>query len=117
MKQTSQAFFSYGLFPALLHQDPRYYILGDTRPFTRRIVYSAVTVLITQNDQGNSVINWSRLAGIASATALTAAYYPPVNRGFGNESTAFGTSLGTAVLNSELHEFGGDIFHLIRHKH
>lgn len=117
IKQTSQAFFSYGLFPALLHQDPRYYILGDTKPFGRRIAYSAVTVVITQNDQGNSVINWSRLAGIGAATALTTTYYPPVNRGFGNESKAFGTSLATAVLNSELHEFGGDIFHLIHHKH
>lgn len=117
IKQTSQAFFSYGVFPALLHQDPRYYILGDTKPFGRRIAYSAVTVVITQNDQGNSVINWSRLAGIAAATALTTAYYPVVNHGFGNESKAYATSLGTAVLNSELHEFGGDIFHLIHHKH
>lgn len=117
LKQTSQAFFSYGLFPALLHQDPRYYILGDTRPFKRRIVYSAMTVVITQNDEGNTVINSSRLAGIAAATALTTAYYPPENRGFGNESKAFGTSLATAVLNSELHEFGGDIFGLIHHRH
>lgn len=117
IKQTSQAFFSYGVFPALLHQDPRYYILGDTRPFKRRIVYSAVTVVITQNDQGNSVINSSRLAGIAAATALTTAYYPKENHGFGNESKAFAASIATAVLNSELHEFGGDIFHLFRHKH
>lgn len=117
IKQTSQAFFSYGVFPALLHQDPRYYILGDTKPFKRRIVYSAMTVILTQNDQGNSVINSSRLAGIAAATALTTAYYPPVNRGFGNESKAFGTSIATAVLNSELHEFGGDIFGLFHHRH
>lgn len=117
IKQTSQAFFSYGVFPALLHQDPRYYILGDTKPFGRRIAYSAVTVVITQNDQGNSVINWSRLAGIAAATALTTAYYPVENHGLGNESKAYVVSLGTAVLNSELHEFGGDIFHLIHHKH
>jgi hypothetical protein len=117
IKQTSQAFFSYGLFPALLHQDPRYYILGDTRPFKRRLAYSAVTVVITQNDQGNSVINWSRLAGIAAATALTTAYYPVENHGFGNESKAYLASLGTAALNSELHEFGGDIIHLVHHKH
>jgi hypothetical protein len=117
IKQTSQAFFSYGVFPALLHQDPRYYILGDTKPLKRRIVYSAVTVVITQNDQGNSVINWSRLAGIGAATALTTAYYPVENHGLGNESKAYVASLGTAVLNSELHEFGGDIFHLIHHKH
>ena len=116
IKQTSQAFFSYGVFPALLHQDPRYYILGDTRPFKRRLAYSAVTVVITQNDQGNSVINWSRLAGIAAATALTTAYYPVENHGFSNESKAYVVSLGTAALNSELHEFGGDIFHLIHHK-
>jgi hypothetical protein len=117
LKQTSQSFFSYGVFPALLHQDPRYYILGDTRPFKRRIVYSAVTVVITQNDEGNSVINWSRLAGVAAATALTTAYYPKENHGFNNESKAYVASLGTAVLNSELHEFGGEIVHLIHHEH
>lgn len=60
-------------------------------------------------------INWPKLAGIATSTTLTPAYYPTVDHGFGNESKAFATSLATSILNDELHEFGGGLIHMIRH--
>ena len=59
-------------------------------------------------------INWPKLAGIASSTALTTLYYPTV--GFCNESNAFATSLATSVMNDELHEFGGGLLHLLHRK-
>lgn len=116
IKQTTQSFFTYGLYPALFHDDPRYYIMGPTVKPVHRAIYAAQRTVITQKDDGSQAINWPKLAGIASSTALTTAYYPTVDHGFGNESKAFAMSLATSVLNDELHEFTGDLIRLIRHK-
>lgn len=116
IKQTSQSFFTYGVYAAAFHDDPRYYIMGPTMKPLNRLIYSAERTIITQKDDGSRAFNWPKLAGIATSTALTTAYYPTVDHGFGNESKAFATSLATSILNDELHEFGGDVIHMIRHK-
>src|ERR1700761_188580 len=115
IKQTSQSFFTYGVYAAAFHDDPRYYVLGPTVKPMKRLIYAAERTIITQKDDGSRAINWPKFAGIATSTALTTAYYPAVDRGFGNESKAFATSLATSILNDELHEFGGDLIHMIRH--
>lgn len=115
IKQTTQSFFAYGVYAAAFHDDPRYYIMGSTMTPVHRAIYSARRTLITQKDDGSQAINWAKLAGIATSTALTTAYYPKVDHGFANESQAFAMSLATSVLNDELHEFGGDVLHLIHH--
>ncbi|HEV2577449.1 MAG TPA: hypothetical protein VGU25_09585 [Acidobacteriaceae bacterium] len=114
IKQTTQSFFAYGVYAAAFRDDPRYYIMGPTMTPVHRLVYAAERTVITQKNDGSPAINWPKFAGIATATALTTAYYPKVDHGFGNESEAFAMSLATSVLNDELHEFGGDVFRLIR---
>jgi hypothetical protein len=113
IKGTSQSFFSYGVYAAAFHDDPRYYIMGPTIPVRRRVVYSATRTIITQKDDGSRAINWPKLAGIATATALTTAYYPKVDHGFGNETKAFVASVGTSMLTDELHEFIGDAMRMV----
>lgn len=113
IKQTSQSFFTYGVYAAAFHDDPRYYVMGPTVKPMKRLIYAAERTIVTQKDDGRAAINWPKLAGIASSTALTTAYYPAVDHGFGNESKAFAMSLATSILNDELHEFGGDLFHMI----
>ena len=114
LKQTSQSFFTYGVYAAAFHDDPRYYVMGPTEKPVKRAIWSATRTIFTQKDDGSSAINWPKLAGIATSTALTTAYYPTVDHGFGNESKAFAMSLATSILNDELHEFGGDVIHMIR---
>ena len=114
IKQTSQSFFTYGVYAAAFHDDPRYYIMGRTMSPVHRALYSAQRTVITQKDDGSPAINWPKIAGIATSTLLTTAYYPKVDHGFRNESEAFAMSFATSVLNDELHEFGGDVFRLIR---
>lgn len=114
IKQTSQSFFTYGVYAAAFHDDPRYYVMGPTMKPVKRLIYAAEHTIITQKDDGRPAFNWPKFAGIASSTALTTAYYPAVDHGFGNESKAFATSLATSILNDELHEFGGDLIHMIR---
>lgn len=117
IKQTTQSFLTYGVFAAAFHDDPRYYILGDRQPLLRRVLYSARDVVVARKDDGDSAVNWPRFAGIAGATALTNAYYPTVDHGWKQSSGAFISSLGSAVLNNEWHEFSGDLFRLFRHQH
>jgi hypothetical protein len=114
LKQTSQSFFTYGVYAAVFHDDPRYYVMGPMMKPMRRFIYSAERTIVTQKDDGRSAINWPKLAGIATSTALTTACYPTVDHGFGNESKAFAMSLATSILNDELHEFGGDLVHMLR---
>ena len=114
LKQTSQSFFTYGVYAAAFHDDPRYYVMGPTEKPVKRLIWSAERTIFTQKDDGSPAINWPKLAGIATSTALTTAYYPAVDHGFGNESKAFAMSLATSILNDELHEFGGDVIHMIR---
>ncbi len=116
IKQTTQSIFAYGIYASLFHDDPRYYIMGRRESIKRRAIYSATRLLITRKDNGSAAFNWPRLAGIASATALTNAYYPVEDRGVGNTFIGFANSLGTSVLNNEIHEFIGDAFQLVRHK-
>lgn len=117
IKQTTQSILTYGIFAAAFHDDPRYYVLGDTKPILRRALYSARGVVIARKDDGSSAINWPRFAGIAGATALTNAYYPTVDHGLDDSIKAFTSSLGSAFLNNELHEFSGDLVHLLPGHH
>ena len=115
IKQTSQSFFTYGVYAAAFHDDPRYYVMGPTvKPVQRRDLRRRSERSSRRRTTAGLAINWPKLAGIATSTALTTAYYPAVDHGFGNESKAFAMSLATSILNDELHEFGGDVFHLIR---
>jgi hypothetical protein len=115
LKQTTQSIFNYGIYASLFHDDPRYYVMGRQRNVGVRALYSASRLVITQTDDGKAAINWPKFAGIASATALTEAYYPAQDRGLGSRTTAFGESLWTTILNNEIHEFIGDGLRLMRH--
>lgn len=116
LKQTTQSIFNYGIYAGLFHDDPRYYVMGRQRSIGVRALYSASRLVITQTDDGRAAINWPKFAGIASATALTEAYYPAQDHGFASRTAAFGESLGTSILNNEIHEFLGDGLRLLRHK-
>ncbi len=115
LKQTSQSIFNYGIYDSLFHDDPRYYVMGRQRSVGVRALYSASRLVVTQRDDGNAAINWPKFAGIASATALANAYYPPRDRGFAKSAGAFGMSLWTTILNNEFNEFVGDGLRLLRH--
>ena len=116
LKATSESFFSYGLYAAVFHDDPRYYVMGPQEKFSKRAVYAATRVVITRNDDGDSVVNWPKLAGLTSAAALTNAYYPDRDRQVGRTATSTLTSIGVAAALNEAHEFLGDAIRHVFHK-
>lgn len=116
LKATSESIFSYGIYAGLFHDDPRYYVLGSKEKITKRAIYAASRVVITRKDDGESAVNWSKLAGITSAAALTNAYYPEQDRRVGRTATSVLSSIATTAGINELHEFIGDAMHLVFHK-
>jgi hypothetical protein len=117
LKQVTESFFSYGLYAYAFHEDPHYYVMGagPGHSVVHRAIYSATRIVITRTDSGGAGVNWAKLAGMGSATALTNAYYPPCDRGVTQTLSAYGSSLATSVLTLELHEFMPDVMHLLHH--
>jgi hypothetical protein len=118
LKQTSESFFSSGLYAAAFHEDPHYYIMGPGpgHGIAHRALYAATRVLVTRTDGGGTSVNYAKLAGLASSNALANAYYPDADRGPDKTATAFLTNIGTSALSLELNEFLPDVFQAIHHK-
>ncbi len=68
-----------GLFPALLHQDPRYYYRGHGTKVSR-VLYALSTAVVCKGDNGRNEMCYSSILGNLSAGALTNLYYPAGSR-------------------------------------
>jgi hypothetical protein len=109
-------FMAGALFPAALHQDPRYYQLGKGSPL-HRVVYAALRVVITRADSGKNEFNGSEVFGAATAAAISNAYHP-APRTFVNSLNVWGTQIGWDAVGFETKEFWPDVHRfLARHYH
>jgi hypothetical protein len=105
-----------GILPALLHQDARYYRMGEGHSFKRRFFYSLVTTVVARGDSGKLQPNYSNVLGNLVSGGISNLYYPKAERGVsltveqGMEVTAEG-SFGALLI-----EFYPDIRkHLGKH--
>jgi hypothetical protein len=115
IRQSSQAIFSDGVLPAILHQDPRYYRKGSGK-IVNRIFYAASRVLIIRTDEGKEAPNYSEIFGYAGASALTMTYYPAVSAKWPETTEGYAVSLMTSALGNQLHEFAPDVIKLVLHR-
>jgi hypothetical protein len=94
-------------FPMMLHEDPRYFILGSgtTR---HRLFYALTRILITKTDSNGLRINTSELGGNAVSTAISNFYYKD-NRTAVDNVQKWGTQVGTDALSNVLKEFWPDV--------
>ncbi|MGB7591455.1 MAG: hypothetical protein WBO19_09465 [Terriglobia bacterium] len=97
-----------GVFPSLLHQDPRYYQSGKGG-FFHRAGHAALRVLITRTDSGKNQFNYSEVAGSALAAALSNTYHPPHDRTALNSANIWMTQIWGDAVSFELKEFWPDI--------
>ena len=103
-------------FPTLLHEDERYYAMGEGGIWKRGI-YAASRVLITPDYQGHDTINASELLGRGIAQGISTTYYPTHARTVGALATRFGFALGRDVLTNVVREFWPDIATHVLHRH
>jgi len=95
------------VFPALLHQDPRYFRRG-TGSIWSRLGYVAGQFLWTHRDSGGTQFNYSELIGNSVAVGISNAYYAN-GRNAGGMISRFGMQLGSDSLNNLVREFGPDL--------
>jgi hypothetical protein len=112
---SSEDLLSYSVMSPLLHEDPRYYRMGPGHNFFVRLVYAGTRPIITRTNSGRSTPNLALILGNAEGSALTNAYYPPVNRGTEQTMETLGLSIGGSAIGDVIGEFYGDVlktFHL-----
>lgn len=100
--------FTEGIYPALLHQDPRYFRRG-TGGFWRRTGYALTRVMITEKDGGGGKqFNYSEWLGNATDAAISQAYHPD-NRTAVDATEFLLEQVGTDAVSQVIKEFWPDI--------
>jgi hypothetical protein len=100
----SSDYLTHAVFPALLHQDPRYYYQG-TGSVKSRLGHAINSAFVARSDSGRCMPNYSYLLGDLTAGALSNLYYPKANRGVGLVFTNAAIGLGGRIGLNIVREF------------
>jgi len=100
--------FVVGVFPSLLHEDPRYFRLGHGGGW-HRTAYAASRILVARTDSGTNRFNFSEFLGNFTSSAISQTYYPQNERGMGGVMTRMGVQIGYDALFNVVKEFYPDL--------
>lgn len=115
-RSASEGIFSDAVLAPILHEDPRYYKMGKGHSGGRRAFYAITRTVVTRTDDGHSTVNFSLLGGNLAGSAMTQAYYPPQDRGFGETMKTFGFSVGGSAFRFIVAEFLDDTLQAVHLK-
>ena len=102
------------LFPALLHEDTRYYAMGEG-PIWKRTLHAVGSVVIARSYSGRSIPNVAGIAGKVGAQAVSTTYYPAGSEDFGVLAEKFTYACLRQAGISVLREFSPDLDALVHH--
>jgi hypothetical protein len=102
-----------GIFPSLLHEDPRYFRRGYGSIWSRTW-YAATRVFVTKTDAGGTRFNFSEVLGNATGTAISNLYYPD-SRDAADNVEKLGEQIGIDSISQVLKEFWPDVKHKLLH--
>ncbi len=103
-------------FPSLLHQDVRYYAMGEG-PKWKRTLHAVDSIVIARSYSGRPVFNVAGLAGKVGTQAVSTTYYPAGSEGFGVLAEKFAYACLRQAGFVVLREFSPDIaVHLHRRR-
>jgi hypothetical protein len=114
--EVSSSFFTDYFYPVLFKEDPRYFRLGHGS-IKRRLGYAVKQEVICHTDSGGRSPSWENAFGAITAGALSNAYYPSSDRGFGLTMSRSGISAAYGTLGAVVDEFYPDIQHWLFHRH
>ncbi len=103
------------IFPALLHQDPRYFRRGTGSGWSR-LGYAMKQTFWTHTDSGTMHFNYSEILGNSVASAISTAWYTD-NRDAGSVVSRLGVQIGVDTAANVLKEFWPDIARKLHRKH
>jgi len=104
-----------GLVPALFHQDPRYFRLGEGTKKSR-IWYAVTRIEVARMDSGRNTFNFSEWGGNAAAAAISNAYYPDT-RNWNDNLQKLLIACATDTFSNVLKEFWPDVKRKLHHHH
>ena len=104
-RASSETIFTTSILAPMLHEDPRYFVLGPGHSGFKRTTFAFSQIFITRTDKGGNTVNYALLGGNLAGSALTQAYYPSENRGVPEVLTTFGTSLAGSAIAYFFDEF------------
>lgn len=104
-----------GVLPILLHEDPRYFRMGQGAKW-HRTGYALTRIFVTHTDSGRQIFNFAEVGGNAIAAGVGLAYYSD-DRDVPDFLQNWGTQLATDAFSQVLKEFWPDIKHRYFHHH
>jgi hypothetical protein len=115
LDKTDGTYLSAWLLPSLLHEDTRYYALGDGHTVFRRALYVISREAVARTYGGRETPNIAGLGGKVLTQVISRYYYPPGAADFSVLATKFGFSIMREVAFTSIREFYPDIAaHYIR---
>jgi hypothetical protein len=103
------------IFPAITHEDPRYYTL-DRGGFYRRACYAVSRLWITRKDSGTATFNSSEIFGSGLAAEVSTYYYPRQERGAGKAAERWASQFLNDGVSNIIQEFWPDIHDKFTHR-
>ncbi len=113
---TIENFMTGAILPSLLHQDPRYYQLGNGT-FKHRLGYAISRIFVTRSDSGNTAFNASEVLGSAVAAGIANTYHPAGDRTVANTMSVWWTEVGWDTVAIGVKEFWPDIRRKVQKQH
>jgi hypothetical protein len=104
------------IFPAITHEDPRYYTLFRGG-FFRRTRYAISRLWITKTDAGAATFNISEILGSSMAMEVSSRYYPSHERAAREVLGRWASLLLNDGVGNVVQEFWPDINHKFFHRH
>ncbi len=118
--QTDENLWVEFLLPAALHQDARYYTLGNQSAgkhngFAKRTGYAISRILVTRTDSGGNGFNFSEVVGSGASSGISNLYYPSSDRTWTKTGQRWALNLGIDGVSFVIREFWPDINRVIFH--
>lgn len=117
LDKTDNTYLSAFLLPSVLHEDTRYYALGDGHGVWKRIGYVLSRQAVARTYGGRQTPNIAGLGGKAATQVISRYYYPPSASTFGVLATKFSYSVARDVGFTMFREFYPDIAVHVLHRH
>jgi hypothetical protein len=102
--------------PTILHEDERYYAMGEGN-FFKRGIYAATRIVVTPDYHGHKTFNASDVFGRAIAQGISISYYPKSDRTIGAIAVKYGWAMGRDALTNVFREYWPDIATHVLHRH
>ena len=101
------------LLPAVLHHDPRYFVLAHGS-FSQKIGHALKSVVVTRTDAGGQAFNVGGVLGPLGAQGLANTYLPDAEQTASQTFERFGIQLAVIAGGNMVKEFWPAIFKTLR---